>query len=141
MRFKNPQNGYVEEGWTSISWLWCFLLGPLYLAGRGLWGPAVISFFLNAAAYSVLSHVEGLGLFLLCAVNFFFAARVQEMMTSYYMRKGWLEVEEKKEEKNTESADIAMDRADIALSVMQKVDNEQEEQPDKFIEGCRKHLL
>ena len=46
MLFKNPSNNYVEKVSSKFSWLWCFLLGPIYWIYKGIWRHAIIHFIL-----------------------------------------------------------------------------------------------
>ena len=44
MKFKNPQNNYVEKVSSPLSWLWVLLFGPIYWAIQGVWRHAVVHF-------------------------------------------------------------------------------------------------
>lgn len=95
MKFRNPQNDHVEQGWTALSWLWCFLFGPLYLAARNLWGAAAVTFLLNSAAsYVAFTGSFPVGISLLCCINFVAAVLLRAMVKKYYLHRGWRVVEE-----------------------------------------------
>lgn len=76
MRFKNPQNGYVEA--AGLSFLWCLLFGAFYFMVKGVWSHALV----------------GLGLAVLtCGISWFvypfFAAGI---VRRHYLGKGWTEI-------------------------------------------------
>jgi hypothetical protein len=74
MYFRNPSNGYIEH--VSVPFLWTMLFGPLYFAVRGVWGHAIISFFLAVLTVG------------LSWLFYPFAAR--SIMETSYLRKGWV---------------------------------------------------
>ena len=46
MKFKNSQNNYIEKVSSPFSWLWVFLIGPIYWAAQGIWRHAVVHLIL-----------------------------------------------------------------------------------------------
>jgi hypothetical protein len=43
MIFRKPQNGYIEDSSSFLSWLWVLLLGPIYWAVRGVWTHVAVN--------------------------------------------------------------------------------------------------
>jgi len=76
MRFKNPQNGYVEEVNTP-PFLCCLLFGTLYFASKGIWTHAVVSFLLAIFTFGISWLIYP-----------FFAKGI---VRQSYLRKGWSE--------------------------------------------------
>jgi len=75
--FRNPANGYVEHvGWMNV--VGTLLLGPIYLAVKGLWGHALAALVLAPCTCCVSVLVYPL------VAPFAFRA--------YYLRKGWVSV-------------------------------------------------
>ena len=79
MKFKNPQNGYIEKSSSPFSWLWCFLFGALYFVAKGNW--------IHAAIYAVAS-IATYGVALLIYPFF-----VYKVNNDFYRRKGWIQVD------------------------------------------------
>ena len=77
MKFKNT-NGYVEEGYTTSSILFCLLFGPLYFLTKGIYKHAIISFI---AACCTL----GLSMWI---YPFFLRGIVEK----WYLHRGWTQV-------------------------------------------------
>ena len=42
---EHPTSGVTKNILGPLHRLWCFLFGWIYYAGKGMWGPAVLSFF------------------------------------------------------------------------------------------------
>ena len=42
---EHPTSGAKRAILGPLHWLWCLLFGFIYYASKGMWGPAVISFF------------------------------------------------------------------------------------------------
>ena len=42
---EHPTSGAKRAILGPLHWLWCFLFGFFYYAAKGMWGPAIISFF------------------------------------------------------------------------------------------------
>lgn len=78
--FKNPTNGYVEKGTTGWSWLWALLFGPFYFVYKGVWGHALINFFLGPMTLGIVWIVYA-----------FFAAGI---VRKNYRQRGWIQVHE-----------------------------------------------
>lgn len=76
--FANPHNGYVEKSFSSASWLWVLLIGPLYWVARGVWRHAVLHFVLISMTFGLVNLVYP-----------FFAYRI---LDSHYRKSGWKEV-------------------------------------------------
>lgn len=53
MKFKNPSNGYVEIVSGKLSWLWVFLLGPIYWLVKGVWKHALLHIILASITIGV----------------------------------------------------------------------------------------
>ncbi len=45
MIIENPTSGVQKTVLGPLHRLWAFLFGALYYAAKGMWGPAIISFF------------------------------------------------------------------------------------------------
>ena len=54
MKFKNPVNNYLEDVSGSFSWLWVFLLGPIYWAVKGIWRHAVVHLILALVTFGIV---------------------------------------------------------------------------------------
>lgn len=87
MRFKNPENGYVEE--KSVPWLWALLFSGLYFIANGLWGQTIIWF---AIASLLVVSMGPPGLLLVAIVNIIYAFLATKLIRGAYLRKGWDEV-------------------------------------------------
>lgn len=70
MMAEHATSGVTRQILGPLHWLWCFLFGFIYYAGKGMWGLAVISFFtLNGLSLIlpimnkslVIKHYENLG--------------------------------------------------------------------------------
>ena len=99
MRFKNPQNEYVEIVTTGLSWLWVFLWTPFYYAFKGIWFHAAISFMLFLLSYFFFGFF---GFFLVCFISGTYAGLNNSIVRKYYLRQGWLEVDGHSETKHTD---------------------------------------
>jgi hypothetical protein len=78
MRFRNPQTGYVEDFGETV-WPQVLLLGPLFFAGKGMWGHAILA---------------GVAAFLSGMITWFFVYPFAAKMVirSHYAKKGWTDV-------------------------------------------------
>ena len=45
MKAEHPTSGVTRDVIGALHRLWCFLFGWIYYAAKGMWGPAVLSFF------------------------------------------------------------------------------------------------
>ena len=79
MEFKNFQNNYVEKVSSPLSWLWVFLLGPIYWVAQGIWRHAVVHLVL-AIITVCLSHI----------IYTFFNYSI---IKKHYFKQGWIEVD------------------------------------------------
>jgi hypothetical protein len=79
MLFKNPQNSYIEEASSSLSWLWVLLFGPFYWIVRGIWKHAVLSFLLALFTFGI-SHL----------IYPFFTYSI---LKAHYLKNGWIPLE------------------------------------------------
>lgn len=102
MKFKNPANGHIEE--VTMSGLWAFLFGGLYLAVAGLWAGCLVWIVLAVVLFASLGPAATLVMFF---VNLVYAAMAGGMVRSSYLRKGWVDLDE---------SEPAVDR--FAMSVM-----------------------
>jgi hypothetical protein len=77
MKFKNPNNGYVEEisDWV---WLWVLLFGCIYFAVKGVWTHAAVGLILAFLTWGISWLIYP-----------FFARGI---MRRHYLRRGWSEV-------------------------------------------------
>jgi len=71
VRFRNPDNGYIET--STFPFLWSLLFGVFYYAMKGLWFAAILS-ILFFPSWLVLP----------------FLAR--RMLTNHYLRMGWQQI-------------------------------------------------
>lgn len=78
MKFKNKENGYVEE--ASAPWLWTLLFGVLYFAVKGIWSHVVIGFVLGCITFGISWLVYP-----------FFANGI---VRKRYLQNGWVELDE-----------------------------------------------
>tara|TARA_B100000927_G_C16422098_1_gene451793 strand:- start:207 stop:443 length:237 start_codon:yes stop_codon:yes gene_type:complete len=78
MKFKNPQNNYVEKVSSPLSWLWVLLFGPIYWAIQGVWRHAVVHFVLAVITFGVLHLIY----------PFF----TYSILRKHYLKLGWEEV-------------------------------------------------
>ena len=76
--FKNPDNGHVEKAGGALSWLWCFLFGPIYWAVKGVWRHAVANL---AFAFLTVG---------LCQFVYVFFTYL--ILRNHYRKIGWQEV-------------------------------------------------
>lgn len=88
MKFKNPQNDYVEEVTSSMHWLWAFLWTPIYYAVKGIWTHAIASFVLNWVVGGATIFV---GTIIFGVV---YAFMNKSIVRKHYLKKGWIEVTE-----------------------------------------------
>lgn len=89
MKFRNPENGYVED--RSIPWFWAFLFGGLYFLVGGLWAPFIIWVAIAVLLYGSMGAPATILMFF---VAIGFAAFAPGMVRNSYLRKGWEEVTE-----------------------------------------------
>jgi hypothetical protein len=75
-RFRNPVNGYEEK--TGLAWLWCLLLGPIYLAAKGIWFHALLWLLLLFPTFGISWFIYP-----------FFA---NSIVRKNYLRNGWVPV-------------------------------------------------
>jgi hypothetical protein len=78
MIFKNPQNDYIEESASPLSWLWVLLLGPLYWVLRGVWTHAIAHLILALLTYGI-AHL----------IYPFFTYYI---LRKSYLKRGWVKV-------------------------------------------------
>ena len=78
MQFKNPQNGHVESSSGPLSWLWCFLFGPIYFLFKGNYRHALIHFLIFWPTFGIS----------LIVYPFF----VYTINRNHYLRMGWIKV-------------------------------------------------
>ena len=78
MKFKNPMNDYEETVSSSLSWLWCFLFGPIYWAVKGIWRHAVVHLVL-AMITAGISH-------------FVYPFFTYKIIRKHYNKIGWTEI-------------------------------------------------
>jgi hypothetical protein len=83
MKFKNPQNDYVET--SSVPFLWALLFGPLYFAFKEILGHFII--FCSLASLMAFK-VHTFSPIFVWIVYAFFASSIVE---SSYLRRGWVE--------------------------------------------------
>lgn len=87
--FRNPANGHVEEVSGEAAGL-VILLGPIYLAFKGLWGHFFL-WLLLVGGFSLA--IEGYGIvFALPIAIIAYAATINKIIVSSYLRRGWQEV-------------------------------------------------
>ena len=84
MLFKNPQNDYIEDSASNLSWLWVLLFGPLYWIVRGVWRHAI--------AHLILALIT------VFIAHFIYPFFTYSILRKHYLKKGWVQVndEEKK---------------------------------------------
>ena len=87
MRFRNPENGFVES--KSSPALWTFLFGGMYLISSGLWAAAIVWFVIAVSAFAAL----GPGAIVIVAfMGIIFSFLAPGMVRSSFLSKGWIEV-------------------------------------------------
>ena len=82
MKFKNTQNGYIEE--TSLTFLWVLLFGVFYFLYKKIWNHFFISL--------------GLGIITAGISWFIYPFYGKGIVRQHYLRNGWIEVSETGEE-------------------------------------------
>lgn len=85
MKFKNPQNDYVEEV-SDDTWLWALLFGGFYFAYKGIWIHFIIGLILAFVTFGVSWFIYPL-----------FA---RSIVISHYQKSGWQEVSDAKQTNN-----------------------------------------
>ena len=86
MKFRNPENGYIE---VSQLWLWTLLFGGIYFLVNGLVAPLIIWVIIGAGLYAALGPPATI---LMPVVSIAFAGIASNMVRTSYLRKGWVEV-------------------------------------------------
>lgn len=84
MYFENPQNKAVIQVSNGASWFWMLLLGPIYLAFKGIWTHVVVYILLWLALI-----VTVVGPFLVW-LGYTFATYA--IIRKHYIHNGWTEV-------------------------------------------------
>jgi hypothetical protein len=87
MKFKNPQNGYIEE--ASIPWLWALVFGIFYFMAKGVW---VHVFAIALLGFVLLGSLGPGGIAIMFFVWIGYAFAASEIVRKAYLRKGWNEV-------------------------------------------------
>ncbi|WP_071984596.1 zinc ribbon domain-containing protein [Pseudomonas putida] len=87
--FRNPANGHVEEVSGEAAGL-VILLGPIYLAFKGLWGHFFL-WLLVVGGFSLATGGYGI-VFALPIATIAYAATINKMIVNSYLRRGWQEV-------------------------------------------------
>lgn len=82
MKFKNPQNDYVEESWCP--WLYALLFGPLYFLFKGSYKH----FFI----YVIVVVVTGFTILIPILAWIVYTLSATSIVREYYLSKGWVEV-------------------------------------------------
>lgn len=85
MYFQHPQSKAVLEVANGLSWLWMLLLGPIYLAYKGIWGHVVVYILL---IFLLAVTVVG-PLFIWVG----YAIATQSIIRKHYIHKGWVEID------------------------------------------------
>ena len=82
MKFKNPQNDYVEESWCP--WLYALLFCPLYLLFKGIYRHFFLSLIvILVTSWTIVVPVLTWIVYTLAAPS---------IVAESYLRKGWVEV-------------------------------------------------
>ena len=92
--FKNPQNGYVEKVTTPFSWVGFLVLGPIYFAIKGLWGHAVVSFFVLGPVWTFSVGFAGESWWIPVGIVYaIYSIGVYPAVDLKYKRMGWMKVD------------------------------------------------
>lgn len=83
MKFKNKNNGYIEET-SSLTFLWVLLFGVFYFLYKRIWSHALISFGLAVISSGVSWFIYP-----------FFG---REIVRKNFLRSGWVEISDTGEE-------------------------------------------
>jgi len=87
MKFRNPNNGYVED--ISVPWLWTLLFGGLFFIANGLAAQGVVWFLLAVISFGLM----GLPAFaVMIIVNIVYAILASQLLRSSFLGKGWEEL-------------------------------------------------
>ena len=78
MKFKNPMNDFEETVSSGLSWLWCFLFGPIYWAVKGIWRHAVVHLALAIITAGI--------------AHFVYPFFTYKIIKKHYNKIGWIEV-------------------------------------------------
>jgi len=87
--FRNPVNGHVEEVSGEAAGL-VILLGPIYLAFKGLWSHFFL-WLLLVGGFSIATGGYGI-VFALPIATIAYAVTINKIIVNSYLRKGWQEV-------------------------------------------------
>jgi len=82
MKFKNTQNGYIEE--TSLTFLWVLLFGVFYFLYKKIWNH----FFISLGLAIITAGISWL----------IYPLYGNLIVRQHYLRNGWIEVSETGEE-------------------------------------------
>ena len=93
MFFEHPQSKAVLQVSTGASWLWMFLLGPIYLAFKGIWTHVVVYILV-----CILLAVTVIGPVLVW-LGYTFATYA--IIRKHYIHNGWTEVTPKSAAQNS----------------------------------------
>lgn len=93
MQFKNKSNGYIET--KSHPLLWTFLFGGFYFILSGVWTHIILWFVISIFLFSSLGPSATILVFVM---NFVYMLAAESIIRNQYLRKGWIEIEEEKEE-------------------------------------------
>ncbi len=99
--FIRAENGHRERV-DGAAFLLCFLLGPIWLLARGLWGmllgwilvvvPATVALGIAFALYAKGEHWV-VALLTLCGPHLVFSGLAPAALARKYLRQGWVKVE------------------------------------------------
>lgn len=84
LRYKNPQNGHIEE--SAYCWAYTLLFGPCYFAFKGIWGHFFAHILLSFATFSLSWFAYP-----------FFANKI---VRNHYGRMGWIDVTEEESQEH-----------------------------------------
>jgi energy-coupling factor transporter transmembrane protein EcfT len=87
MRFRNPENGYIEE--KTVPWLWTLLFGGLYFIASGLIAQLIIWLIGAIALFALMGPPATVFLIVIDVVC---AALASKWVSDAYLRKGWIEI-------------------------------------------------
>lgn len=87
MKFRNKENGHIEE--KSLPALWCFLFGGLYFLVSGIWIHTVVMFIGVVSLFAVFGAP---GTLLVILLHVVYCLLAPSIVRSYYLRKGWEEI-------------------------------------------------
>lgn len=88
MKFKNPENNFIES--RTLPALWALLFGGLYFVVCGAWGHVVVWVIV---AIMIGSLMGPMAVPFWIILNVVYAVMAPSVVKQQYLRRGWIEVD------------------------------------------------